>query len=416
MICEDMWYPHVADHLKKQGAEILIVSNASPYDGQKHDIRLQHAKLRATKTGLPLLYVNQFGGQDELVFDGASFMMNENGDVILQCDEFREEFQDLTFAERNKDGKWLIAAEAISPIHSETESLYSAVVLGTRDYIRKNGFDSVILGMSGGIDSALVAAIATDALGPEKVRAVLMPSEFTSRDSIEDAEDCARKLGIRFDTVPIKGMVSTFEQTLPDLKGLAHENLQSRLRGVTLMALSNQTGAIVLTTGNKSEIAAGYSTLYGDMCGGFNPVKDLYKTQVYNLATWRNTAKPEGALGPDGEVINQRILTKAPTAELRPDQKDEDSLPPYTEFDEILTGLIEEDLSVEELIERGHRAHYVQTADRLLNISEYKRRQAAPGPRVSLRAFAGDRRYPITNGYANKAGGALKTSNKPSKK
>jgi len=415
MICEDMWYPEVADHLKSKGAEILIVCNASPYDGQKHDIRLQHAKLRATKTKLPLIYVNQFGGQDELVFDGASFMMNESGDVILQCDEFREEFQDLTFIERNKDGTWLIAAEEISPIHSETESLYSAVMLGTRDYIRKNGFEGVILGMSGGIDSALVAAIAADALGPDKVRAVLMPSEFTSQQSIEDAADCARKLGLSFETISITDMVKTMEASLPGLTGLAHENIQSRLRGVTLMALSNRSGWMVLTTGNKSEISAGYSTLYGDMCGGFNPVKDLYKTQVYNLATWRNTDKPDDALGAEGEVINKNILTKAPTAELRPDQKDEDSLPPYTEFDEILKGLIEEDLNVDELIERGHRAQYVQTANRLLDLSEYKRRQSAPGPKVSLRAFGKDRRYPITNGYSCKDGGTLKTSNKPGK-
>ncbi len=415
MICEDMWYPEVADHLKKNGADILIVTNASPYDGHKHDIRLQHAKLRVEKTGLPLIYVNQVGGQDELVFDGASFMMNETGQVILQCEEFVEEFQDLTLVERRANGSWLIATEDMHPTHSETEAMYQAIVLGTRDYIRKNGFKGVILGMSGGIDSALVAAIATDALGSAHVRCVLLPSPYTSEDSIADATDCARKLGANFEVISIEPLMKAFTETLPDLKGLAHENMQSRLRGNILMALSNQTGWIVLTTGNKSEISAGYSTLYGDMCGGFNPVKDIYKTQVYNLATWRNSHKPAGALGPDGEVINKRILTKAPSAELKPDQKDQDSLPPYNEFDEILIGLIEEDMGEEELIARGHREQYVRTASRLLDLSEYKRRQSAPGPKVSSRAFGRDRRYPIVNGYTDKAGASLKTSDKPDK-
>lgn len=415
MICEDMWYPEVADHLKAKGADILIVSNASPYDGHKHDIRLQHAKLRATKTGLPLIYVNQFGGQDNLVFDGASFMMNENGQIIMQCAEFTEEFQDLTLAERRSNGTWLIATERLHAIQSETESLYHGAMLATRDYIQKNGFKGVILGLSGGIDSSLVAAIATDALGADRVRTVMLPSPYTSKDSIDDAIDCAKKLGISHEIVSIAPMMEAFSQTLPDITGLAHENMQSRLRGLILMSLSNQSGWLVLTTGNKSEIATGYSTLYGDMCGGFNPIRDLYKTQVYNLSAWRNTAKPKDALGPNGEVINERILTKAPSAELRPDQKDQDSLPPYDELDAIMIGMIEEDLGCSDLIERGHAADDVLKVSRLLDRAEYKRRQAAPGPKLSTRAFNTERRYPIVNGYLDKACTTLKSFPKTDK-
>lgn len=399
MICEDMWYPDVADHLKEKGADILIVVNASPFESHKHDIRYQHARLRVEKTRLPLIYVNQFGGQDELIFDGASFMMNETGQVILQCEEFVEEFQDLTLVERRANGSWLIATEDMHDLHPETETLYQAVMLATRDYIHKSGFKNVILGLSGGIDSALVAAIATDALGSANVRCVLMPSPFTSPDSIADATDCARKLGVSFEVIAIEEMMKVFESAIPDLDGLAHQNMQARVRGLTLMSLSNQTGAIVLTTGNKSEIAAGYTTLYGDMCGGFNPLKDLYKTQVYNLATWRNTAKPVNALGPDGDVISARILTKAPSAELKPDQKDQDSLPPYDELDELLIGLIEEDLGYDEMVERGFKGETVAKVIRLLDTAEYKRRQAAPGAKVSARAFGRDRRYPIVNGH-----------------
>lgn len=413
MICEDMWYPEVADNLKAKGADILIVTNASPYEGHKHDIRLQHARLRATKTKLPLIYVNQFGGQDELVFDGASFMMNETGQVILQCEEFVEEFQDLTLVERRENGNWLIATEDMHPLHSETESMYQAIMTGTRDYIRKNNVPGVLIGLSGGIDSALVAAIATDALGSAHVRCVLMPSPYTSQESIEDATDCARKLGVKFEVVKIADLMKTFTDTLPGLSGIAHENMQSRLRGMILMAMSNESGWMVLTTGNKSEVATGYCTLYGDMCGGFNPLKDLYKTQVYNLATWRNSAKPINALGPDGEVINDRILTKPPSAELKPDQKDQDSLPPYDELDQILAGLIEDDLSVSDLVDRGHREDAVRKVSQLLDRAEYKRRQSAPGPKVSPRAFGRDRRYPIVNGYGDKP--ALKNPAKADK-
>ncbi len=403
MICEDMWYPEVADNLKAKGADILIVTNASPYEGHKHDIRYQHARLRATKTALPLIYVNQFGGQDELVFDGASFMMNETGQVILQCEEFVEEFQDLTLVERRANGNWLIATEDMHPVHPETESIYQAVMLATRDYIHKSGMKDVLIGMSGGIDSALVAAIATDALGSAHVKCIMMPSPYTSDDSITDATDCARKLGVHFETVSIEPMMEALKSSMPDISGLAHENMQSRIRGTILMSMSNQSGAMVLTTGNKSEIAAGYSTLYGDMCGGFNPLKDLYKTQVYNLATWRNSAKPVNALGPDGEVINERILIKAPSAELKPDQKDQDSLPPYDILDEILMGIIEDDLGVEEMIARGHDPATVKRVNQLLDRAEYKRRQSAPGPKISPRAFGRDRRYPIVNGYVEKS-------------
>ncbi len=415
MICEDMWYPDVADHLKKNGAEILIVTNASPYEGHKHDIRLQHARLRVEKTGLPLIYVNQVGAQDELVFDGASFMMNESGDVIMQCDEFIEESQDLTLVERQKNGHWLIAAEDLHPVHSETESLYQAVMVGTRDYIEKNNIGGVLIGLSGGIDSALVAAIAADALGPDRVRCVLMPSPHTSGKSITDAQDCAEKLGVKLETVSIETMMKSFGETLPGISGLAQENMQARLRGLILMSLSNQGGWMVLTTGNKSELSCGYTTLYGDMCGGFNPLKDLYKTQVYNLATWRNTAKPVNGLGRDGEIINQSILGKAPSAELRPNQKDEDSLLPYDELDQILVGLIEDDLGATQLIEQGHRAESVAKVARLLDGAEYKRRQSAPGPKISSRAFGRDRRYPIVNGYRDKSAQPLKNADKETK-
>ncbi len=390
MICEDMWFPHVADYLSAKSADMFIVLNGSPYEPHKQSIRIQHARARVEQASIPLLYVNQVGGQDDLVYDGASFALNASGDLILQCEEFIEEFQTFSFAN---------GTATIHKQHGETESLYQAAMLGLRDYMRKTKQTKILIGMSGGIDSALSAAIAVDAMGADNVRCVMMPSEFTSPDSIADAKDCADKLGVICDTVPVSSMVENFMTVLPNTSGLAHENLQARLRGLILMTLSNQTGAMVLTTGNKSEMACGYATLYGDMCGGYNVLKDLYKTQVYNLAHWRNTAKPVNALGRDGEIINSSILTKAPTAELRPNQKDQDSLPPYDELDSILMGLIEEDLSPEQMTARGHNPENVTKVSRLLKLAEYKRRQSATGTKLSARAFARERRYPIINGF-----------------
>lgn len=390
LICEDMWKPDVAAYLSAKAADLFIVINGSPFEPHKQSIRIQHARARVKQASIPLLYVNQVGGQDDLIYDGASFALNSNGGLFLQCEEFIEEFQTFSFANE---------ATIIHPSHPETESLYQAAMLGLRDYMRKTGQSKILIGMSGGIDSALSAAIAADALGADNVTCILMPSEFTSQQSITDAEDCAKKLGIHHHTIPVTTMVDSFMTLLPETSGLAHENLQARLRGLILMTLSNQTGAMVLTTGNKSEMACGYATLYGDMCGGYNVLKDLYKTQVYNLAHWRNGAKPVNALGNDGAVINDSILNKAPTAELRPDQKDQDSLPPYDVLDEILMGLIEEDLSPAQLAERGHHPETVAKVARLLKISEYKRRQSAPGANLSPRAFARERRYPIVNGF-----------------
>ncbi len=401
MICEDMWFPEVAENLKDKGADILVVINGSPYHTHQHQVRKQHAELRVQKTGLPLIYVNQVGGQDDLVFDGASFMMSATGKIIMQCEEFVEEFQDITL-EHLDSGAWITSTETIHPPHPETEAMYQAVMLGLRDYVTKSKINGVLIGMSGGIDSALSAAIAVDALGADRVRCVMMASEYTSPESFADAKDCADRLGASYEEISIEPLMTAYLAHQSGVRGLAHENLQSRLRGLILMTLSNQTGHIVLSTGNKSEIATGYATLYGDMCGGYNCLKDIYKTQVYNLSTWRNTAKPVNALGPEGEVINASILTKAPTAELKPGQKDQDSLPPYDELDQILTCLIEEELGPDQVAERGHEAEIVRRVYRLLNLAEYKRRQSAPGPRVSSRAFQRERRYPIVNGHTGK--------------
>lgn len=390
MICEDMWFPNVAEYLASKSADVFLVLNGSPYEPHKQSIRIQHARTRVEDAGIPLLYVNQVGGQDDLIYDGASFALSTSGDLILQCEEFIEECQTFSFTEGKAN---------VSPQHPETESLYQAAMLGLRDYMRKTKQTKILLGMSGGIDSALSAAIAADAIGPENVTCIMMPSDYTSKESIEDAIDCTTQIGAKFETISIIGMVDQFMKTVPSTSGLAHENLQARLRGLTLMTLSNQHGAMVLTTGNKSEMACGYATLYGDMCGGYNVLKDLYKTQVYNLAHWRNGAKPVNALGRDGLLINQSLLNKAPTAELRPNQKDQDSLPPYDELDAILMGLIEEDLSPEQMTARGHNPEVVARVSRLVKLSEYKRRQSAPGAKLSSRAFTRERRYPIVNGF-----------------
>lgn len=403
MICEDMWFGDAAASLRDQGAEILISVNASPYEVTKNAQRLVQARGRIQETGLPLIYLNQCGGQDELVFDGASFVLNEAGNLMLQAKEFDEDVHHTVW-ERTDNGHWLCTTDTIYPVHGETEAVYLALMTGLRDYVGKNGFPGVIIGMSGGIDSALTAALAADALGPEAVHCVMMPSQFTSRDSLEDAAACAAELGVRHDVISIEKAVAAFEGELAPYftagtPATTHENIQPRCRGLILMALSNASGKMVLSTGNKSEMAVGYATLYGDMCGGFNVLKDLYKTQVYALARWRNANRPEHAHGPAGAVIPERILTKAPTAELKHNQTDQDTLPPYELLDDILTCLIEKDYSLEEIVAKGHDRQTVQKVWRMLDSAEYKRRQAPPGVKITPRAFGRDRRYPITNRF-----------------
>ncbi|MGB0719742.1 MAG: NAD+ synthase [Bdellovibrionales bacterium] len=390
LICEDMWFADVAAHLKQQGAEILIVPNASPFEIGKHARRIDLAKARTGETGLPLVYVNQIGGQDELVFDGGSFVMDAGGAVVNALALFEEEVS--TFSPP------LTPAESSPPqaggIEGGSESIYAALKRGLSDYVRKNGFNGVVLGLSGGVDSALAAAIAADALGPQNVHCVMMPSPFTSQDSLDDAAELAQNLGCPYEIIPIQKAMNAFESTIPDLTGIAHENMQSRIRGLILMALSNSGanagGKMVLTTGNKSEMATGYATLYGDMNGGFNALKDVYKTQVYALCAWRNAQSP---------VIPPRILTKAPSAELRADQKDQDSLPPYDILDDILECLIERDMGIAAIAARGHDEAVVTRVYKLLRASEYKRYQAPPGTKITSRAFGRDRRYPMTNGF-----------------
>ena len=404
IICEDTWTPAVAENLKKHGAELLISINASPYEITKHDQRTNIARDRVKETGLPLIYVNQCGGQDEIVFDGASFVLNERGDIILQAEEFVEDIHHSIWNRTHTH--WLCSTDKIHLLHDKTESVYQAVMIALRDYVTKNGFPGVLIGMSGGVDSALSAAIAVDALGADAVHGVMMPSVYTSHESHKDAEDTCRALGIRYDVISIAAQVSAFEKELgahfnEDTPDITHQNIQSRCRGVTLMALSNASGKMVLSTGNKSEVAVGYATLYGDMCGGFNVLKDIYKTQVYELCRWRNQNKPDHGLGPHGIVIPDNVLTKAPTAELKPDQKDQDTLPPYDVLDNILAGLIEHDWDIQTIAKNGeHEPALVKKVWRMLDIAEYKRRQAAPGPKITSRSFGRERRYPITNHFS----------------
>jgi NAD+ synthase len=405
MVCEDMWEDDVAEGLSESGAEILIVINGSPFEEQKQDRRLLLAVTRVTETGLPLVYVNQVGGQDELVFDGASFALDGDRNLVAQGKMFEEQVL-LTRWRRDAEGESLyaVARAELAPPLRPLEAIYRAMVLGLRDYVQKNRFPGVVLGLSGGIDSALSAAVAVDALGATKVHAVMMPSRYTSAASLEDAAECAARLGIRIDTIPIEPAVAAFQEMLNPLfaerpPDITEENIQARIRGVTLMALSNKFGSMVLTTGNKSEMSVGYATLYGDMAGGFSVLKDVYKTTVFELARLRNEIRPQGCLGPKAVVIPERIITKPPTAELRADQKDEDSLPPYAVLDVLLRGLVEEDLSPRELVERGHDPDLVRKVSNLLDLAEYKRRQAPPGVKITPKAFGRDRRYPITNAF-----------------
>jgi len=402
-ICEDIWTPDVVECLVESGAEILVVPNGSPYEMDKNDVRLQLAVARVTETGLPLIFVNQVGGQDELVFDGASFVLDASCRLRAQLPAFEEALA-MTHWRRGSDDVWTCEDAAVTPPENGLESIYGALVLGLRDYVGKNGFPGVVIGLSGGIDSALTAAVAVDALGPERVNCVMMPSPYTSQDSLDDAAEAARLLGVRLDQIGIEPAMQAFETMLRPMfdsraADITEENIQARARGLTLMAISNKLGHMVLSTGNKSEMSVGYATLYGDMCGGFNVLKDVYKTTVFKLSGWRNQAMPKGGQGPAGRVIPERIITKAPSAELKPNQTDQDSLPPYDRLDDMLQCLIEEELSVAEIVARGHDRETVNRVWRLLDNAEYKRRQAPPGVKITARAFGRDRRYPITNAF-----------------
>src|SRR5580692_2310874 len=407
-ICEDTWleeseeYENVVECLAETGAEILIVPNGSPYARGKGDLRLSVSVARVTERGLPLIYLNQVGGQDELVFDGASFALNADLSVAMQLPAFEENITTLRWKKKTTTSMRSLGPRG--PVLDGDKADYAACVLGLRDYVGKNGFPGVLLGISGGIDSALCAAIAVDALGAERVRGVMLPFRFTAQVSLDDAARLASELGIRYEVLPIAKAVHGFEEILSGtFKGLprdiTEENLQARARGTLLMAISNKSGAMVVTTGNKSEMSVGYATLYGDMNGGYNPIKDIYKTEVFRLSSLRNAWKPEGALGPSGEVIPPDIITRPPTAELRENQTDQDSLPPYDMLDAILERLAEREEPLAAIVEAGFDREVVARIDRLLNIAEYKRRQAAPGVKVTSRNFGRDRRYPITNKF-----------------
>ncbi|MEM9029478.1 MAG: NAD+ synthase [Pseudomonadota bacterium] len=402
-ICEDIWTDEVCECLEETGAEFFLVPNGSPFDWRKPDVRLNVAVARITETGLPIAYVNQLGGQDELVFDGASFVLNRDSTLAVQLPAWAETVA-MTDWSPDADGRWVCATGERAVVAIDDDAAYQACMVGLKDYVNKNGFPGVVLGLSGGIDSALTAALAVDALGPDRVHCVMLPYEYTSRESLSDAAACAEALGVRYDIVPIAKPVQGFTDALGDLfagreSDVTEENVQSRTRGTILMAISNKFGAMVLTTGNKSEMSVGYATLYGDMNGGYNPIKDLYKTEVYRIADWRNRHCPAGGLGPSGVVIPVNILTKAPSAELRPDQTDQDSLPEYDVLDDILRCLVEDELAAEAIVARGHASETVKRVERLLYIAEYKRRQAAPGTKISSRNFGRDRRYPITNKF-----------------
>lgn len=395
-VCEDMWLEPVCAHLAELGAEFFIVPHGSPYELDKIDIRDRLARARTTSTGLPLVFLNRVGGQDELAFDGSSFVMHPDGERVVQMADWDEELL-ITDWVRGPDG-WRCETRRSHQLDEFPADIYRAMMVALRDYVERNGFAGVILGLSGGVDSALSAAVAVDALGPDKVRGVMLPSKYTSSESLEDARECARMLGCRHDVISIAPGVEGIDNMLPQLSGLAAENVQARLRMVTLMALSNAEGQMLLTTGNKSEMSVGYATLYGDMAGGYSVLKDAYKTTVFALSRWRNQNKPEGALGPEGPVMPARVITKPPTAELRPDQKDEDSLPPYAILDRILEGLVDKEMSVTEVANAtGEDVSLVADIESKLLKAEYKRRQAPPGVKIGNRNFGRDRRYPISN-------------------
>jgi len=401
-ICEDIWIEDVCECLAETGAELLIVPNSSPFSLDKRDIRQNVAVARVAETGLSMAYVNQAGGQDELVFDGASFVLNAGGALAVQMPDWQEQVT-LTEWQRETAG-WVCQPGERARLCEGDAAAYQASMLGLRDYVNKNGFPGVVLGLSGGIDSALCASIAVDALGANCVHCVMLPYKYTSDLSLSDAAACAEALGARYDTVPIQSPVEGFMSALEPLfdgadEGVTVENLQSRTRGTILMAISNEFGAMLVTTGNKSEMSVGYATLYGDMNGGFNPIKDLYKTQVYAAARWRNNNQPIGGLGPAGDVVPESILTKAPSAELKADQTDQDTLPDYEVLDDILRCLIEHEMPRDEIVARGHHEEVVRKVENMLYVAEYKRRQSAPGVKINERVFGRDWRYPITNKF-----------------
>lgn len=399
-ICEDIWIPDVVECLEESGAELIIALNASPFEHDKAERRMNTVLSHVVESALPFIYLNQVGGQDELVFDGGSFAIGADSSLRVQLPRFEERIVSTVWT-RQEAGWACEEAERADPSDG-LEAIYRAMVLGLRDYVGKNGFPGVLIGLSGGIDSALSAAVAVDAVGADKVHCVMMPSPYTSRESLEDAAECARLLGCRLDEISIEPAMEAFDAMLkPFFDGrpadIAEENIQSRARGVTLMALSNKFGPMVLSTGNKSEVSVGYATLYGDMCGGYSVLKDVYKTTVFALSRWRNQMRPAGSMGPEGRVMPEHIIAKPPSAELRPDQKDEDSLPPYETLDDILNCLVEQDLGLSDIVARGHAPEMVAKVWRLLDRAEYKRRQAPPGVKITSRSFGRDRRYPITN-------------------
>ncbi len=403
-VCEDIWTPDVTECLAETGAEMLIVPNGSPFEVGKDDRRLSLAVARVGETGLPLAYLNRVGGQDELAFDGASFVMNADRSLAWQMPDWDESIVSTVWTRPTLSHRWTCEPGTLAALDENPADIYHAMLVGLRDYVNRNRFPGVVLGLSGGIDSALSAAVAVDALGADRVWCVMMPSPFTSRDSLEDAAECARLLGCRLDTVGIQPAMTAFDAMLAELftgraSDIAEENIQSRIRGLSLMALSNKFGPMLLTTGNKSEMSVGYATIYGDMAGGYSVLKDVYKTTVFKLCEWRNTHHPRLSIGPKGPVMPQRVIDKPPTAELRDNQRDDDSLPPYPLLDRILIGLVEEERSAADLVAGGLDAAVVQRIERLLYIAEYKRRQAPPGVKIGARNFGRDRRYPITNAF-----------------
>ena len=403
-ICEDIWTPDVTECLAETGAEILLVPNGSPFEVGKDDKRLSLAVARVGETGLPLVYLNRVGGQDELAFDGASFVMNADRSLAWQLPDWDESIVSTVWTRGTIAHHWTCEPGTLARLDEDPADIYHAMVVALRDYVNRNRFPGVVLGLSGGIDSALSAAVAVDALGPERVWCVMMPSPFTSRDSLEDAAECARMLGCRLDTLGIHPAMQAFDTMLAPLfegrsKDIAEENIQSRIRGLSLMALSNKFGPMLLTTGNKSEMSVGYATIYGDMAGGYSVLKDVYKTTVFKLSAWRNAHHPRLSIGPIGPVMPQRVIDKPPTAELREDQKDSDSLPEYDVLDAILLGLVEHEESVAQLVSEGFDHATVVRIERLLHLAEYKRRQAPPGVKLGSRNFGRDRRYPITHAY-----------------
>ena len=408
MICEDMWKQDVAEGLQESGAEILIVINGSPYEIDKPDQRMNFAVGRVSETGLPLAYVNLVGGQDELVFDGCSFILNRKHALKAQAKAWEPQLVQSKWALKaegwtcNEGTLEINTHDTVGQLHA----IYHAIVLGLRDYVNKNSFPGVIMGLSGGIDSALSAAVAVDAIGSENVHCVMMPSPFTSQESLEDAAEIAGILGVAYDIIPIHEAMTAFDKMLASVfqncgADATEENIQARARGMIVMALSNKLGYLPLTTGNKSEMSVGYATLYGDMCGGYSVLKDIYKTTVFAISRWRNEIRPSNVFGGEGCVIPERIISKKPSAELKPDQFDEDTLPPYEVLDDILKNLIEGEQAISDIVARGHDPNVVRRVWHMLDRAEYKRRQAPPGVKISSRSFGRDRRYPITNGFTN---------------